>query len=142
MSVRPVVQVIQTRASASVSQPRSVVVKVPGPQGPKGDTGAQGPTGATGPTGLTGATGPQGEQGIQGVQGEKGDTGLGVPDPIGTEGQVVTVSGSSAVWADPVASISALTDVDEGSGFQDGDILRYDANAGVWYPDDPTAILG
>jgi hypothetical protein len=32
--------------------------------------------------------------------------------------------------------------IDEGSGFNDGDILRYDAILDVWYPDDPTAILG
>ena len=32
--------------------------------------------------------------------------------------------------------------IDEGSGFQDGDILRYDAASEEWYPDDPTAILG
>lgn len=134
---------VQRITSTGTPSPARVVARVEtGPQGPKGDTGAQGPQGVKGDTGATGPQGEQGVQGIQGVQGEKGDTGLGVPDPIGTEGQVVTVSGGTTVWADPVASISALTDVDEGSGFQDGDILRYDAILNVWYPDDPTAILG
>jgi hypothetical protein len=32
--------------------------------------------------------------------------------------------------------------IDEGSGFQDGDILRYDAILDAWFPDDPAAILG
>jgi hypothetical protein len=64
---------------------------------------------------------------------------LGVPDPIGTEGQVVTVSSGTAIWANPVASISALTDVDEGSGFQDGDILIYDGIFDVWVPGPQTA---
>jgi hypothetical protein len=59
---------------------------------------------------VIGETGPQGEQGIQGIQGDTGDTGLGVPDPIGSEGQVVTVSGSSAVWQNPaVESVNTQT---------------------------------
>jgi hypothetical protein len=163
VSVKPVIQVIQTRATAGVSQPRSVVVKVPGAQGPtgaqgpqgeqgiqgvqgvqgvqgpQGDTGPQGPQGDVGPQGPQGDIGPQGPQGIQGIQGIQGDPGLGVPTPIGSEGQVITASGSIAVWADPVASISALTDVDEGSGFADGDILIYDGVGLVWVPGAPAA---
>lgn len=33
-------------------------------------------------------------------------------------------------------------DIDKGSGFQDGDILVYDATLDVWVPGSPVAILG
>jgi len=78
-------------------------------------------------------------KGDKGDKGDTGDTGLGVPDPIGSEGQVVTVSSGVAVWQDPVASVSALTDVDEGSGFEDGNVLIYDAAGTVWVPGEPAA---
>jgi hypothetical protein len=53
---------------------------------------------------------PKGDTGEQGIQGDTGDTGFGVPEPIGSEGQVVTVSGSSAVWQNPaVESVNTQT---------------------------------
>jgi len=33
-------------------------------------------------------------------------------------------------------------EIDEGSGFQDGDILVYDATVDAWVPGSPVAILG
>lgn len=94
----------RVRALVASRPPRAIVATVQGPQGPVGPAGPQ------------------------------GETGLGVPDPIGAEGQVIAVQSGVAAWADPVASILALTDVDEGPGFQDGDILVYDGAEDVWVP--------
>jgi hypothetical protein len=60
----------------------------------------------------------------------------------GTTGQVLSkIDGTNynTQWSDPVASVSALTDVDEGAGFQDGDILIYDGTGLVWVPGAPAA---
>ena len=189
---------MSTRITAAARAPRTVVVRVPGPQGIQGDqgiqgiqgdtglTGAAGPTGATGATGatgpqgdqgiqgiqgdvgLTGDTGLQGDQGIQGIQGIQGDVGLtgatgptgatgatgatgpqgdqgdaGESVPVGgTAGQVIVKqSGTNydTAWEDPVAAIASLTDVDEGSGFEDGNVLIYDGTGLVWVPGAPAA---
>ena len=65
------------------SNPRPIVIGIPGPVGPQGPRGLTGPTGPQGPQGIqgeTGATGPQGPQGEQGIQGETGEAaGFGTP---------------------------------------------------------------
>lgn len=88
-------------------------------------------------------------------QGVKGDTGLGVPDPIGTAGQVVASDGTDAEWVsldtDDVAeasnlyytdervetvignaSLDDLSDVTFAATPADGDILRFDSGTGAW----------
>lgn len=75
-----------------------------GPQGEKGDTGPQGPQGEKGEKGDTGPQGPQGPKGDTGPQGPAGD---GVP-PVsgGSDGDVLTISEGSPVWAGPKQGIS------------------------------------
>ena len=57
-----------------------------GDPGPKGETGERGPQGATGETGPRGADGLQGPQGLQGIQGERGRDGQ--PGPVGPQGPI------------------------------------------------------
>jgi len=59
----------------------------PGPQGDTGERGPQGATGDTGPRGADGLQGPQGLQGIQGERGQDGQKGeRGEQGPIGQTG--------------------------------------------------------
>lgn len=95
-----------------------------GPQGPQGPQGLVGPQGLTGPQGLQGNTGPQGPQGDVGPTGPQGDTG-----PQGIQGD----PGPQGPQGDPGIAI------DEGSGFNDGDTLIYDALSDVWVPAPATA---
>lgn len=61
----------------------------PGPIGPKGADGERGPQGATGETGPRGADGLQGPQGLQGIQGERGRDGqIGQTGPAGPQGPI------------------------------------------------------
>ena len=57
-----------------------------GDPGPKGAEGERGPQGATGETGPRGADGLQGPQGLQGIQGERGRDGL--PGSVGPQGPI------------------------------------------------------
>jgi uncharacterized protein (TIGR02145 family) len=103
-----------------------------GPQGPAGPTGAigpQGPQGQTGPAGPAGATGAAGSQGPQGQAGPQGPAGpfqngtnpgdmyywngtAWVPLPIGTQGQVLTVSNNMPTWTTPQNNSGSVTDID------------------------------
>lgn len=100
-------------------------------------------------------------------QGETGDTGAGLPPTSAADvGKTIFVTGTGSTElripdTDDVteatnlyytngradariaaASVFDLSDMDEGSGFSDGDILVYDATGGVWIPGSPVAILG
>lgn len=66
-----------------------------GPPGPKGETGERGPQGDTGPKGSDGLQGPIGPQGLQGERGQDGQTGprgeqgpTGLPGPVGPQGPI------------------------------------------------------
>ena len=60
---------------------------IQGQIGPKGETGERGPQGETGPRGADGLQGPQGLQGIQGERGQDGQKGeRGEQGPIGQTG--------------------------------------------------------
>ena len=74
---------------------------VPGPKGetgndgipgPKGDVGPRGERGEPGPTGPQGLTGPAGPQGPIGLTGPKGADGVGIPQKLSIDGNVVTLS--------------------------------------------------
>ena len=74
---------------------------VPGPKGetgndgipgPKGDVGPRGERGEPGPTGPQGLTGPAGPQGPIGLTGPKGADGVGIPQKLTIDGNVVTLS--------------------------------------------------
>lgn len=66
--------------------------------GPKGERGEQGPIGQPGPTGPrgeqgpTGQPGPQGPIGLTGPKGENGRDGVGIPQRISLNGNIVTLS--------------------------------------------------
>lgn len=66
------------------------IALTPGPKGDKGETGERGPQGDTGPRGADGLQGPQGLQGIQGERGRDGEPGprgeRGEQGPIGQTG--------------------------------------------------------
>nr|DAJ37194.1 MAG TPA: collagen triple helix repeat protein [Caudoviricetes sp.] len=69
------------------------IALTPGSKGDKGETGERGPQGETGPRGADGLQGPQGLQGIQGERGRDGEPGprgeqglTGPQGPIGLTG--------------------------------------------------------
>lgn len=83
------------------------IVLTPGPKGDKGETGERGPIGPQGETGPRGENGQQGLQGIQGpigqtgpagpqgpigLTGPKGADGVGIPQKLSIDGNVVTLS--------------------------------------------------
>ena len=64
----------------------------PGPIGPKGADGERGPQGDIGPKGTDGLQGPQGPIGLTGPKGENGRDGVGIPQRISINGNIVTLS--------------------------------------------------
>ena len=73
----------------------------PGPKGDKGETGERGQDGQPGlrgergeqgPAGLPGPVGPQGPIGLTGPKGENGRDGVGIPQRISINGNIVTLS--------------------------------------------------
>ena len=83
------------------------IALTPGPKGDKGETGERGPIGPQGETGPRGENGQQGLQGIQGpigqtgpagpqgpigLTGPKGADGVGIPQKLSIDGNVVTLS--------------------------------------------------
>ena len=65
------------------------IALTPGPKGDKGETGERGPQGDTGPRGADGLQGPQGLQGIQGERGQDGPRGeRGEQGPTGPQGPI------------------------------------------------------
>ena len=77
------------------------IALTPGPKGDKGETGERGrdgepglrgERGEQGPIGLTGPVGPQGPIGLTGPKGENGRDGVGIPQRISINGNIVTLS--------------------------------------------------
>ena len=65
------------------------IALTPGPKGDKGETGERGPQGDTGLRGADGLQGPQGLQGIQGERGRDGEPGpRGEQGPTGPQGPI------------------------------------------------------
>ena len=63
-----------------------------GQPGPKGDIGPIGPQGLKGEQGPAGPVGPQGPIGLTGPKGENGRDGVGIPQRININGNIVTLS--------------------------------------------------
>lgn len=135
-----------------------------GDPGPKGETGERGPQGDTGPRGADGLQGPQGLQGIQGERGqdgprgergeqgptgpqgpigltgpkgENGRDGVGIPQRISINGNIVTLSdggGSIILPASSQNEPSASTSSSEliGEGMPNG---KVDGTIGQTYVD-------
>lgn len=60
-----------------------------GPPGPKGETGERGPQGDVGPKGADGLQGERGLDGQPGPRGERGEQGpAGLPGPVGPQGPI------------------------------------------------------
>ena len=84
----------------------------PGPRGERGEqgpTGLPGPAGPTGPTGPTGPVGPQGPIGLTGPKGENGRDGVGIPQRISINGNIVTLSDGGGSIILPASSQNAPT---------------------------------
>nr|DAW77301.1 MAG TPA: collagen triple helix repeat protein [Caudoviricetes sp.] len=137
------------------------IALTPGPKGDKGETGERGPQGDTGPRGADGLQGPIGPQGIQGERGqdgqrgergeqgpigqtgpagpkgENGRDGVGIPQRISINGNIVTLSdggGSIILPASSQNEPSASTSSSEliGEGMPNG---KVDGTIGQTYVD-------
>ena len=75
-----------------------------GEQGPPGLQGLQGIPGEPGPTGPQGLTGPAGPQGPIGLTGPKGADGVGIPQKLSIDGNVVTLSDGGGSITLPTAA--------------------------------------
>ena len=95
-----------------------------GEPGPRGERGEQGPIGQTGPQGPIGLTGPKGDIG---PRGENGRDGVGIPQRISINGNIVTLSdggGSIILPASSQNEPSASTSSSEltGEGMPNGKV--------------------
>ena len=101
-----------------------------GQDGQKGERGEQGPIGQTGPAGPQGPiglTGPKGDIGPIGLTGPKGADGVGIPQRISINGNIVTLSdggGSIILPASSQNAPSASTSSSEltGEGMPNGKV--------------------
>lgn len=91
---------------------------VPGPSGPKGDRGETGQPGPAGPQGIPGERGPKGEDGQPGPKGEqgiqgppgpagpKGNDGVGIPQVLSLNGNMLSLSNGGGTVTLPTSSSS------------------------------------
>ena len=106
-----------------------------GLQGERGRDGEPGPRGEQGPAGLPGPVGPQGPIGLTGPKGENGRDGVGIPQRISINGNIVTLSDGGGSIILP-ASANASGQVHEyeihGTGMPNGKVV---APVGTTYVD-------
>ena len=98
-----------------------------GPQGIQGERGQDGQKGERGEQGPIGQTGPQGPIGLTGPKGENGRDGVGIPQRISINGNIVTLSdggGSIILPASSQNAPSASTSSSEltGEGMPNGKV--------------------
>ena len=98
-----------------------------GPQGIQGERGQDGQRGERGEQGPIGQTGPQGPIGLTGPKGENGRDGVGIPQRISINGNIVTLSdggGSIILPASSQNAPSASTSSSEltGEGMPNGKV--------------------
>lgn len=80
--------VIDTSNFATKEELRNISL-TPGPKGDKGETGPRGEDGLQGPQGLQGIQGERGQDGQPGLRGERGEQGpAGSPGPVGPQGPI------------------------------------------------------
>ena len=108
-----------------------------GPQGIQGERGQDGQRGERGEQGPIGQTGPQGPIGLTGPKGENGRDGVGIPQRISINGNIVTLSdggGSIILPASSQNAPSASTSSSEltGEGMPNG---KVDGTIGQTYVD-------
>lgn len=98
-----------------------------GERGQDGQPGPRGERGEQGPAGLPGPVGPQGPIGLTGPKGENGRDGVGIPQRISINGNIVTLSdggGSIILPASSQNAPSASTSSSEltGEGMPNGKV--------------------
>lgn len=106
----------------------------PGPRGEQGPAGLPGPVGPQGPIGLTG---PKGDIGPIGPRGENGRDGVGIPQRISINGNIVTLSdGGGSIILPASANANANGQIHEyeihGTGMPNGKVV---APVGTTYVD-------
>ena len=82
---------------------------IQGERGQDGQPGPRGERGEQGPAGLPGPVGPQGPIGLTGPKGENGRDGVGIPQRISINGNIVTLSDGGGSIILPASSQNAPT---------------------------------
>ena len=97
---------------------------IQGERGQDGQPGPRGERGEQGPTGLPGPVGPQGPIGLTGPKGENGRDGVGIPQRISINGNIVTLSDGGGSIILPASSQNASTSSSEltGTGMPNGKV--------------------
>ena len=108
---------------------------IQGERGRDGEPGLRGERGEQGPAGLPGSVGPQGPIGLTGPKGSDGRDGVGIPQRISINGNIVTLSDGGGSIILP-ASANASGQVNEyeihGTGMPNGKVV---APVGTTYVD-------
>ena len=106
-----------------------------GERGRDGEPGPRGERGEQGPAGLPGPTGPQGPIGLTGPKGENGRDGVGIPQRISINGNIVSLSDGGGSIILP-ANSNANGQIHEyeihGTGMPNGKVV---AQVGTTYVD-------
>lgn len=108
---------------------------IQGERGRDGEPGPRGERGEQGPIGQTGPAGPQGPIGLTGPKGENGRDGVGIPQRISINGNIVTLSdGGGSIILPASASTSGQVNQYEihGTGMPNGKVT---APVGTTYVD-------
>lgn len=108
---------------------------IQGERGRDGEPGPRGERGEQGPAGLPGSVGPQGPIGLTGPKGENGRDGVGIPQRISINGNIVTLSdggGSIILPANANASGQVHEYEIHGTGMPNGKVT---APVGTTYVD-------
>lgn len=110
---------------------------IQGERGRDGEPGPRGERGEQGPAGLPGPVGPQGPIGLTGPKGENGRDGVGIPQKISINGNIVSLSdGGGSITLPTTAPSNAGGQANEyeihGTGMPNG---RVTAPVGTTYVD-------
>lgn len=108
---------------------------IQGERGRDGEPGPRGERGEQGPIGQTGPVGPQGPIGLTGQKGENGRDGVGIPQRISINGNIVTLSdGGGSIILPANANASGQVNQYEihGTGMPNGKVV---APVGTTYVD-------
>lgn len=107
---------------------------IQGERGRDGEPGPRGERGEQGPIGQTGPVGPQGPIGLTGPKGENGRDGVGIPQRISINGNIVSLSDGGGSIILPASSQNAPTSSSEltGEGMPNG---KVDGTIGQTYVD-------
>lgn len=108
---------------------------IQGERGRDGEPGPRGERGEQGPAGLPGPVGPQGPIGLTGPKGENGRDGVGIPQRLSINGNIVTLSdggGSIILPANANASGQVHEYEIHGTGMPNGKVI---APVGTTYVD-------